>query len=90
MNAFCGLVPLPPNVFTRLSIPEARTKHPVFFYQNLCQEETSTRRTSPLNRYFYALISQLHLIIIDRRTEIFDMENIAIKLFKSGIVTTPI
>jgi hypothetical protein len=89
MNAFCSLMPLPPNVFTRISILVVRTKHPVF-NQNLCQEETSTRRTSLLNRYFHVLNSQLHPIIIDRRTEIFDMEKIVIKLFKSGIVPTPI
>jgi hypothetical protein len=84
------MVPLPPNVFTRILIPVACTKYLVFFYENFCQEETSTKRSSFLNRYFHVLISQLHLIIIGCRTEIFDMEKIMIKLFKSGIVPAPI
>jgi hypothetical protein len=84
------MVPLPPNVFTRILIPVACTKYLVFFYENFCQEETSTKRSSFLNRYFHVIVSQLHLIIIGCRTEIFDMEKIMIKLFKSGIVPAPI
>ncbi|KAG1782345.1 hypothetical protein EV702DRAFT_1063595 [Suillus placidus] len=43
---------------------------PVFYYQNLGQEETSSRRTSLFNRYFHVLISQLYLLTFGRRTEV--------------------
>jgi regulator of nonsense transcripts 1 len=59
---------------------------PMFFYQNLGQEEISSSGTSFLNRYvvYGRLDGQCWLILY--RTEASNVEKIVTKFFKSGVV----
>lgn len=66
---------------------------PMFFYQNLGQEEISSSGTSFLNRYAYLTplrsrrLSCSHVSI---RTEASNVEKIVTKFFKSGVVPSQI
>ena len=59
---------------------------PMFFYQNLGQEEISSSGTSFLNRSVCILAWYVLVLILCRRTEASNVEKIVTKFFKSGVV----
>ena len=65
---------------------------PMFFYQNLGQEEISSSGTSFLNRYgnFLQTLKLMVLTIMCTRTEASNVEKIVTKFFKSGVVPSQI
>ena len=58
---------------------------PMFFYQNLGQEEISSSGTSFLNRYAYWTFASSHSYI-PFRTEASHVEKIVTKFFKAGVI----
>ena len=65
---------------------------PMFFYQNLGQEEISSSGTSFLNRYVTRLLTYTAIInhCFFNRTEASNVEKIVTKFFKSGVVPNQI
>ena len=63
---------------------------PMFFYQNLGQEEISSSGTSFLNRWVFAAIFVMLRYSLLRRTEASNVEKIVTKFFKSGVVPNQI
>ena len=65
---------------------------PMFFYQNLGQEEISSSGTSFLNRYVTRLLTYAPTInsCSSNRTEASNVEKIVTKFFKSGVVPNQI
>lgn len=64
---------------------------PMFFYQNLGQEEISSSGTSFLNRYGNLLQTRLMTMFTRMyRTEASNVEKIVTKFFKSGVVPSQI
>jgi regulator of nonsense transcripts 1 len=59
---------------------------PMFFYQNLGQEEISSSGTSFLNRLILATNLSVRLLTPSYRTEASNVEKIVTKFFKSGVV----
>lgn len=59
---------------------------PMFFYQNLGQEEISSSGTSFLNRSVCIPAWYVLVLILCRRTEASNVEKIVTKFFKSGVV----
>lgn len=63
---------------------------PMFFYQNLGQEEISSSGTSFLNRYVYSKGKPTTVCSHLSRTEASNVEKIVTKFFKSGVVPAQI
>ena len=63
---------------------------PMFFYQNLGQEEISSSGTSFLNRYVVSNYYPKVPSFIVHRTEASNVEKIVTKFFKSGVVPAQI
>jgi len=67
---------------------------PMFFYQNLGQEEISSSGTSFLNRCVLGclrvLTGSLLIVFLNTRTEASNVEKIVTKFFKSGVVPAQI
>ena len=83
-------VTAPERLRKNIDFPWPAPDTPMFFYQNLGQEEISSSGTSFLNRYFLYSLSCVTGAQRRHRTEASNVEKIVTKFFKSGVLPNQI